>query len=132
MATKETGDIAAGRLPADQLACQFADVAPLLDAGAAAVAASRCHYCYDAPCVNACPTQIDIPGFIRKIGNGNMKGAAHDILSARSCVKVRACATIRMRSPLLSARCSVTRRTGRWHVANGCSSAVRIRAVTSP
>ncbi len=82
MATKETGDIAAGRLPADQLACQFADVAPLLDAGAAAVAASRCHYCYDAPCVNACPTQIDIPGFIRKIGNGNMKGAAHDILSA--------------------------------------------------
>jgi glutamate synthase (NADPH/NADH) small chain len=82
MATKETGDVAAGRLTADQLACQFADVAPLLDAGAAAVAASRCHYCYDAPCVNACPTQIDIPGFIRKIGNGNLKGAAHDILSA--------------------------------------------------
>ena len=82
MATKETGDIAAGRLTADQLACQFADVAPLLDPGAAAVAASRCHYCYDAPCVNACPTQIDIPGFIRKIGNGNLKGAAQDILSA--------------------------------------------------
>lgn len=82
MATKETGDIAAGRLPADQLACQFSDVAPLLDPGAAAIAASRCHYCYDAPCVNACPTQIDIPGFIRKIGNGNLKGAAYDILSA--------------------------------------------------
>jgi len=82
MATKETGDVAAGRLTADQLACQFADIAPLLDPGAAAVAASRCHYCYDAPCVNACPTQIDIPGFIRKIGNGNLKGAAHDILSA--------------------------------------------------
>ena len=72
MATKETGDIAAGRLQADQLACQFTDVAPLLEPGAAAIAASRCHYCYDAPCVNACPTQIDIPGFIRKIGNGNL------------------------------------------------------------
>ncbi|MGV2289278.1 NAD(P)-dependent oxidoreductase [Trinickia sp. YCB016] len=82
MTTKETGDIAAGRLDADQLACQFSDIAPLLDAGAAAVAASRCHYCYDAPCVNACPTQIDIPSFIRKIGNGNLKGAALDILSA--------------------------------------------------
>ena len=82
MAIKETGDIAAGRLPADQLACQFSDVAPLLDAQAAAVAASRCHYCYDAPCVQACPTQIDIPSFIRKIGNGNLKGAASDILSA--------------------------------------------------
>ncbi|MGF6779969.1 NAD(P)-dependent oxidoreductase [Paraburkholderia sp. GAS334] len=82
MATKETGDIAAGRLQADQLACQFTDVAPLLEPGAAAIAASRCHYCYDAPCVNACPTQIDIPGFIRKIGNGNLKGAAVDILSA--------------------------------------------------
>ena len=82
MATKETGDVAAGRLTGDQLACQFTDVAPLLEPGAAAVAASRCHYCYDAPCVNACPTQIDIPGFIRKIGNGNLKGAARDILSA--------------------------------------------------
>ncbi|HIE4197429.1 TPA: NAD(P)-dependent oxidoreductase, partial [Burkholderia cenocepacia] len=39
-------------------------------------------YCYDAPCVHACPTQIDIPSFIRKIGNGNLKGAATDILSA--------------------------------------------------
>ncbi|QCP49994.1 NAD(P)-dependent oxidoreductase [Trinickia violacea] len=82
MTTKETGDIATGRLGADRLACEFADIAPLLDAGAAAVAASRCHYCYDAPCVNACPTQIDIPSFIRKIGNGNVKGAALDILSA--------------------------------------------------
>lgn len=82
MTTKDTGDIAAGRLDAAQLACEFADIAPLVDAGAAAVAANRCHYCYDAPCIRACPTQIDIPGFIRKIGNGNLKGAARDILSA--------------------------------------------------
>ncbi|WP_277185024.1 NAD(P)-dependent oxidoreductase [Caballeronia sp. BR00000012568055] len=74
------------------IACEFADVAPLLDASAAAAAASRCHYCYDAPCIQACPTQIDIPGFIRKIGNGNLKGAAVDILSANplggACARV--------------------------------------------
>jgi dihydropyrimidine dehydrogenase (NAD+) subunit PreT len=82
MAIKQTGDIAPHRLSPEQLSCEFSDIAPLLDAGAAAVAASRCHYCYDAPCVQACPTQIDIPSFIRKIGNGNLKGAAVDILSA--------------------------------------------------
>lgn len=82
MAIKQTGDIAAHRLSPDQLSCEFADIAPLLDPTAAAAAASRCHYCYDAPCVQACPTQIDIPSFIRKIGNGNLKGAATDILSA--------------------------------------------------
>ncbi len=82
MTTQEPGDIAAGRRDASELACAFADIAPLMDAGAAAVAASRCHYCYDAPCITACPTRIDIPGFIRKIGNGNVKGAARDILSA--------------------------------------------------
>ncbi|MGN6666934.1 MAG: NAD(P)-dependent oxidoreductase [Trinickia sp.] len=82
MTITKTGDIAAGRLDTAQLACEFADIAPLLNPAQAAIAASRCHYCYDAPCVHACPTQIDIPGFIRKIGNGNLKGAARDILSA--------------------------------------------------
>jgi dihydropyrimidine dehydrogenase (NAD+) subunit PreT len=74
--------IAAGRLTAEQLGCNFADVAPPLSPNAAVIAADRCHYCYDAPCVAACPTGIDIPSFIRKIGNGNLKGAARDILSA--------------------------------------------------
>ncbi|MBR8094879.1 NAD(P)-dependent oxidoreductase [Burkholderia cenocepacia] len=82
MTAQPTGDIAAHRLSSTQLSCEFADIAPLLDPTAAAAAASRCHYCYDAPCVHACPTQIDIPSFIRKIGNGNLKGAATDILSA--------------------------------------------------
>jgi dihydropyrimidine dehydrogenase (NAD+) subunit PreT len=82
MTIKTTADVASQRASREQLACEFADVAPLLDATAAAAAASRCHYCYDAPCAQACPTSIDIPGFIRKIGNGNLKGAAVDILSA--------------------------------------------------
>lgn len=74
--------VASGRLTAAQLGCRFADVAPLLSADAALAAAERCHYCYDAPCVAACPTGIDIPGFIRKIGNDNLRGAARDILAA--------------------------------------------------
>ncbi|WP_248323364.1 MULTISPECIES: NAD(P)-dependent oxidoreductase [unclassified Caballeronia] len=82
MTMKTIGDIASHRQTHERLACEFSDVAPLLDATAAAAASSRCHYCYDAPCVQACPTRIDIPGFIRKIGNGNLKGAASDILSA--------------------------------------------------
>ena len=84
--------IVPGRLTAEQLGCNFADVAPPLSPNAAVIAADRCHYCYDAPCVAACPTGIDIPGFIRKIGNGNLKGAARDILSANplggACARV--------------------------------------------
>jgi dihydropyrimidine dehydrogenase (NAD+) subunit PreT len=82
MVMKPIGDVAAGRLTVDELASNFTDVAPPLDAHTAVVAANRCHYCYDAPCVSACPTGIDIPGFIRKISNGNLKGAAQDILVA--------------------------------------------------
>ena len=77
-----TGDITPGRLPADQLAAGFADAHPPLDAKNAVIEASRCYYCYDAPCIKACPTGIDIPSFIRKISTGNLKGSAHDILSA--------------------------------------------------
>jgi len=82
MAQKPIGDIAAGRLSAAELQCQFSDVAPLISRDQARLASDRCYYCYDAPCINACPTGIDIPSFIRKIGNDNLKGAATDILSA--------------------------------------------------
>ena len=82
MAQKHIGDIAAGRLSAADLQCQFSDVAPLISRDRARLASDRCYYCYDAPCIAACPTGIDIPGFIRKIGNDNLKGAAADILSA--------------------------------------------------
>ncbi|MEN2991114.1 NAD(P)-dependent oxidoreductase [Tistrella sp. BH-R2-4] len=78
----ETGDIRAGRLPADAIRQNFLDAHPPLDKRAALVEASRCHFCWDAPCVTACPTGIDIPSFIRKIATDNMKGAATDILSA--------------------------------------------------
>ena len=86
------GDIQAGRLSAEALAENFADVAPPLDRQQALLAAQRCFYCYDAPCTTACPTGIDIPSFIKRISTDNLKGAATDILSANilggSCARV--------------------------------------------
>jgi glutamate synthase (NADPH/NADH) small chain len=73
-------DIAAGRLAAADYAAAFEDVKPPLDARQALVESSRCYFCYDAPCIEACPTGIDIPGFIRGIATGNLKGAATAIL----------------------------------------------------
>ena len=73
-------DIAAGRLPPSEYARNFADIKPPLTPQQAPVDTSRCYFCYDAPCVEACPTGIDIPGFIHKIATGNIRGAAIDIL----------------------------------------------------
>ncbi len=68
------------------------DAKPTYAAGEAVAEAQRCLYCHDAPCVTACPTGIDIPGFIRKIGTGNVRGSARTILSANllgySCARV--------------------------------------------
>jgi len=44
------------------------------------VAADRCYFCYDAPCVTACPTDIDIPLFIRQISTDRSEAAAKTIL----------------------------------------------------
>ena len=74
-------DIAAGRLEASAYAENFADVHPPLDRKSALIESSRCYFCHDAPCIDACPTGIDIPSFIRKISTDNLRGAALDILS---------------------------------------------------
>jgi dihydropyrimidine dehydrogenase (NAD+) subunit PreT len=76
-----TPGIAAGRLPADVLARNFADIAPRLDPHEARVAADRCYFCHDAPCMTACPTSIDIPLFIRQIATGTPEAAARTIFS---------------------------------------------------
>jgi glutamate synthase (NADPH/NADH) small chain len=73
-------DIQAGRVTTDQLIENFADLHPPLNPMQAAVESSRCLFCHDAPCTEACPTGIDIPGFIRKISTGNVRGAAKTIL----------------------------------------------------
>src|ERR1051326_5545242 len=78
--SEHSAGIAAGRLTAAQYEANFADIEPPLDAKRALVDSSRCYFCYDAPCIEACPTGIDIPNFIRKIATGNVKGAAITIL----------------------------------------------------
>ena len=78
-APRHAPGIAPGRLPAETLAANFADIHPRLSAHEAAVAADRCYFCHDAPCIAACPTEIDIPLFIRQIHAGNPRGAARTI-----------------------------------------------------
>ncbi|MEL6795115.1 MAG: FAD-dependent oxidoreductase, partial [Pseudomonadota bacterium] len=80
MATTHTDGVAAGRLAPEELSANFADLHPPLDDHEALVAADRCYFCHDAPCVTACPTTIDIPLFIRQIATGSPEGAAKTIL----------------------------------------------------
>ncbi|CAI9406941.1 Glutamate synthase [NADPH] small chain [Pleomorphomonas sp. T1.2MG-36] len=75
-------DISAGRLAAADYGKNFSDVHPPLSAHEAVVESDRCYFCFDAPCTNACPTSIDIPLFIRKIGTGNVEGAAETIFAS--------------------------------------------------
>ncbi|MSU25581.1 MAG: NAD(P)-dependent oxidoreductase [Opitutus sp.] len=70
----------------------MADLHPPLRPQEALVEANRCLYCFDAPCIMACPTGIDVPAFIKKIASGNPIGAAKTILTANilgaSCARV--------------------------------------------
>jgi dihydropyrimidine dehydrogenase (NAD+) subunit PreT len=75
-------DIATHRLPDDVLNDNFSDMYPMFDRNEARVAAERCLFCYDAPCVTACPTSIDIPLFIRQISTANPVGAAKTIFDS--------------------------------------------------
>ena len=76
-----TPGIAAGRLGAEDYGRNFSDIAPRYDAYEARVAADRCYFCHDAPCMTACPTTIDIPLFIRQIATGTPEAAAKTIFS---------------------------------------------------
>lgn len=71
--------ITPGRLEHIQYVQNFTDLHPALDRHEAQVEAERCYFCYDAPCQTACPTEIDIPMFIREISTSNPLGAAETI-----------------------------------------------------
>jgi len=79
-------------IPNGRLETKLADLKPLYTDGEAIAEANRCLYCQDAPCIAACPTGIDIPTFIRKIGTENVRGSARVILTANllgySCARV--------------------------------------------
>ncbi|MBI3542750.1 MAG: FAD-dependent oxidoreductase [Deltaproteobacteria bacterium] len=70
------------KLSTERLETQFADFKPRLNAVEATEEANRCINCFDAPCIKACPTGIDIPKFIRRIGAGHVEGAAKTILDS--------------------------------------------------
>jgi len=73
--------IESGRLSKTEVDENFSDLHPPLTRSAALIEADRCYFCYDAPCIDACPTGIDIPAFIQKIRSDNLRGSAHTILS---------------------------------------------------
>ncbi len=77
----ETRDgIKAGRLSPEEYATNFSDSHTPLNRVQALIEADRCYYCYDAPCIKACPTGIDIPTFIQRVAQENIRGAARAIL----------------------------------------------------
>ncbi len=75
-----------------QIRERFGELKPALTAQAAVIEADRCLNCFDAPCTAACPTHIDVPGFIKRIASGNLHGSAVKILDANilgaSCARV--------------------------------------------
>lgn len=80
------------KLQEDRLENELADKKPLFTEAEAKAEAERCLYCSDAPCIKACPTEIDIPTFIKKIASGNVRGSARTIfeqnLLGYSCARV--------------------------------------------
>ncbi len=78
----DLADLKSGRLSPDDYAHNFADAHPPLNRTQALIEAERCYYCYDAPCQTACPTGIDIPSFIQRVAQDNVRGAAEAILTA--------------------------------------------------
>ena len=93
MNSQFTSGVVSERLSAEDLSSNFSDLHAPLDHHEAAVAADRCYFCHDAPCITACPTDIDIPLFIRQISTGTPEAAAKTIfdmnilggMCARAC-----------------------------------------------
>ncbi|MDR7307037.1 NAD(P)-dependent oxidoreductase [Rhodoferax saidenbachensis] len=75
-------DVRAGRLSTEEYVQRFADATPRFTNTQALLEAERCLYCYDAPCATACPTSIDVPSFIKRIADGNLRGSAKAILES--------------------------------------------------
>jgi glutamate synthase (NADPH/NADH) small chain len=79
-------------LPVSRNLERFPELHPALDSQSALAEANRCLFCFDAPCMGACPTHIDVPRFIKKIASGNLRGSALTILDANilglSCSRV--------------------------------------------
>ena len=78
----DTPGILPGRLDKSDYALRFCDSHAPLNLTQALIESERCYYCFDAPCTTACPTSIDVPQFIQRIAQGNLRGAAQTILDS--------------------------------------------------
>ena len=74
-------NIKSHRLSKKEIEDNFSDLHASLTPIEALIEADRCYFCYDAPCTTACPSDIDVPGFIQSIRSDNLTGAAEKILS---------------------------------------------------
>src|SRR5436309_13838225 len=98
------------KLSREAAAANMAEIAPRYAPHEAIIEANRCLFCFDAPCIQACPTGIDIPSFIKKIATGNLTGAARTILSAN--ILGASCARVCPTAVLCESACVVLDREG--------------------
>jgi len=81
----------ANKLTNEQYENNFEELASPFIRNTAVSEAFRCLYCFEAPCIKACPTHIDIPTFIKKILTDNPLGSAKTIYEsnwlALTCAK---------------------------------------------
>lgn len=70
--------------------------------------AERCLQCKRAPCVTGCPVEIDIPGFILKIRQGDFRGAVETIKLTNSFPSI--CGRVCPQERQCQARCVVGKR----------------------
>ena len=70
---------------AKERATNFEEVCLGYDAKEAMAEATRCINCKNAQCVKGCPVNIDIPGFVSKVKDGEFK-EAYDVISKSSAL----------------------------------------------
>src|SRR5947207_7440775 len=98
------------KLGAAAVEANMSELAPPYSPQEAIIEANRCLFCFDAPCIQACPTGIDVPSFIKKIVNGNLTGSARTILSAN--ILGASCGRVCPTEVLCEAACVVLDREG--------------------
>ncbi len=88
-----------------------------------------CLYCFDAPCIQACPTRIDVPGFIKRIMTSNLRGAARVILEAN--ILGESCGRVCPTEVLCEGACVMVEK-GEKAIEIGCAAEVRCGPCAGP
>ncbi len=112
----------------------FSEVALGYDAETAVAEANRCLNCKNRPCVEGCPVNVDIPGFIAKMKDGDFEGAYRVIHETSTLPAV--CGRVCPQETQCESRCTLGKRfepvgIGRlerfaadWHNAHAEEAAV--------